>query len=312
MFSRLRSILFKNWIPKLACLAFAFGLWFWVAIQQTGQSQYEVPVEFRNKPQDLYITDQSTRNVIVTLQGPKTSLYRTSSSDITASIDLRGQSEGTKTFWSSELTIRQPKGLQVYDISPQNIRVKLVNRSEKTVPVEPRVEGDLPEGFRYGVSVDPDTAILLGANDTLRDIQSLDLSSVALDNRNAGTETLDLRANVPSEAQLQYPETNSFQLTLSVTEETIRRTISEIPVTVTGVPAGQRALVEPPSVELEVRGPQRTVEDLRPEDIDVTVPAPEKGSGLKIRVADVSLPENVELVNEDGAVSAMKVKLESL
>jgi YbbR domain-containing protein len=109
MFSRLRSILFKNWIPKLACLAFAFGLWFWVAIQQTGQSQYEVPVEFRNKPQDLYITDQSTRNVIVTLQGPKTSLYRTSSSDITASIDLRGQSEGTKTFWSSELTIRHPK-----------------------------------------------------------------------------------------------------------------------------------------------------------------------------------------------------------
>jgi YbbR domain-containing protein len=304
--------LFKNWIPKLACLAFAFGLWFWVAIQQTGQSQYEVPVEFRNKPENLFVTNQSTRNVIVTLQGPKTTLYRTSSSDITAFIDLRGQSEGTKTFWSSELTIRQPQRLQVYDVSPQNIRVNLISRSEKTVSVEPQVEGELPDGLRYRSNLEPDTATILGGSETLREIEQLELSPVSLDNREAGTETLDLRTNLPPEIQLQYPESNSFQLTLAVNEETVRRTLSEVPIAVTNVPAGQQAVVEPSSVDLDVRGPERTVEDLQPEDIDVTVPAPEKGSGLKIRVADVELPDDVELVNEDGAVSAIKVKIESL
>ncbi len=312
MFSTVRSILLKNWIPKLACLAFAFGLWFWVAIQQTGQSQFEVPVEFRNKPENLFLTDQSTRNVIVTLQGPKTTLYRTNTSDITASIDLRGQSEGTRTFWSSELTIQQPQGLQVYDVSPQNIRVNLVNRSEKTVSVEPRIEGSLPEGLRYQSRLVPDTATILGSNESLRDIETLELSSVSLNNRDAGTETLTLQANIPSEIQLQYPKSNSFQLTLAVSEKIVRRTISEIPVTVTNVPAGQQALVEPSSVNLKVRGPKRVVEDLQSEDISVTVPAPEKGSGLKIRVADVELPDGLQLVNDDGAVSAIKVKLESL
>lgn len=312
MFSSVRSILFKNWIPKLGCLAFAFGLWFWVAIQQTGQSDFEVPVEFRNKPGDLYVMDQSTRNVIVTLQGPKTALYRTNSSDITGFIDLRGQTEGTKTFWSSELTIRQPQGLQVYDVSPQNIRVNLVSRSEKTVSVEPRIKGELPEGLRYRSSLSPDTATILGSNETLREVENLELPPVSLDDREAGTETLNLQANVPPEAQLQYPEANSFQLSLAVDDVIVRRTLSGVPITVTNVPAGQRAVAEPSSVELEVQGPKRTVEDLQPEDIEVTVPAPEQGSGLKIRVADVELPDGVELVNEDGAVSAIKVKLESL
>lgn len=311
MLSRLHSIFFKNWIPKLTCLLIAVGLWFWVAIQQTGRSEFEVPVEFQNKPDDLYVTDQSTRNVTVTLQGPKTSLFRTSSSEITAILNLRGQEAGTRTFWSSELTIQQPQGLQVYDVSPQNIRVDLVHRSEKRIPVDPQLNGSLPQGYNYRTSVEPSTATVVGPVDTLEDFNELELSSVTLNNRETGTETLDLEAMVPAGLKITAPETNSFQVTLEVYRETLNRTIEDIPVNVENVPAGMRAIVEPSQVDLEVVGPEPTVRNLQPEDIDVSVPAPQKGSGLKIRVADVSLPEGVEVVDGNGSISAIKVKLES-
>lgn len=311
MFSRLRSILFQNWIPKLTCLLIAVGLWFWVAIQQTGRTEFEVPIEFQNKPDDLYVTDQSTRNVTVTLQGPKTSLFRTSTSEITAILDLRGQTAGTRTFWSSELTIQQPQGLRVYDVSPQNIRVDLVNRSEKRVSVDPQLNGSLPEGYNYRVSVEPSTATVVGPVDALETLDDLPLSSVTLNNRETGTETLELEAMLPVGLEMSSPETNSFRVTLEVFRETINRTIQDVPVSVRNVPAGMRAIVEPSRIDLEVVGPEPTVRDLQPEDVDVTVPAPEKGAGLKIRVADVSLPEGVEVVDGDGTISAIKVKLES-
>lgn len=312
MLSKLRAFLFQDWIPKLTCLLIAVGLWFWVAIQQSGRLKFKVPVETVNKPSDVVVTNRNPRNVTLVLSGLKKRLYQTSASDLSARLNLDGQTPGTKVFWSSKLNIGSPEDLEVVDVVPRKIRVELARRSEKKVPVKPRVGNTPPEAYNYRLSVSPETATLLGSDEILREINRIMLTSIDLSGRDSGTETLQREAELPRRVQLIEPATNEFEVTVEVYQEQITRTVKDVPVTVKEIPAGMRARVEPSSMDLTVRGPRRTVESLQPSDITVNVDAPEKISSLVIRVADVTLPENVELVEGEEAVSAVKVKLESL
>lgn len=313
--SKIRSILFKNWIPKLTCLAIAIGLWFWVSIQQTGEVQFEVPVEFTNVPPNLVVADQNPRNVTVTLQGPKKTLFSTDSSNIYARVDLSGYESGTKVFWSSEINLESPKNLRVYSVTPRKIEVRLTRRSEKTLPVQPTVQAGPPEGMEYKISVKPETATVYGPSDTIRDMESLSLKAINLSEKSPDTYSYDREARPPREVELSFPTGNSFRVQAYVYEKRIRRTIKNIPVQVTDVPAGMKAVVEPSSIDLQVQGPQRQVKNLTAEDIEVKVKAPNKQAGQSIRVAgaaEISLPENIKRVNEDGEITALRVQLEPL
>lgn len=314
--SQLRTILFKNWIPKLTCLLIAIGLWFWVSIQQTGQVQFEVPIEFINSPPNLVVADRNPRNVTVTLQGPKKTLFSTDSSNIHARINLRGYEPGTKIFWSSEIKLDSPQSLRVYSISPRKIEVRLARRSERTLDVRPSVEPGPPEGFEYKVSVSPETATVFGPDETVESMGMVPLQSIDLSNsQDPDTYTFVREARIPSDIKLSYPSENSFSVQVHVYQKRIQRTINNIPVTVTNVPAGMEAIVEPSTIDLQVKGPQQQVKNLTPEDIEVRVEAPSKQAGQSIRVAgaaEISLPEGIKRVNKDGEITALRVQLESL
>lgn len=312
MFKQLRALLFQDWIPKLTCLLIAVGLWFWIATQQSGQSTYEVPVDYVNIPENLILTDQSTRNILVTLQGPKTTLIRTSASDIVAQLDLSRQSAGSKPFWSSELDIRRPRDLQVYNIEPQKVRVDLVSRSEKVLDVQPNFTAPPVDKYKYNYEIKPDTAVIVGPDKTLDTIQSLGVQSVDLSQRDSGQYSFDLSANLPDGVRLKWPKEKSFNFQATITEKKIEKVVEDVPVSVTNVPSGMKTVVEPNSVNVRVRGPKSVVESLEADNINVNVEAPAKDAGRVIRVAEIELPENVQLVNGEDNIPALKVTLEPI
>ncbi|MFB6344800.1 MAG: YbbR-like domain-containing protein [bacterium] len=315
MISRLRSILLKNWIPKLSCLLIAIGLWFWVSIQQTGQAQFEVPVEFINTPSDLMVAGRTPRNVTVTLEGPKKTLFGTDSANIHARINLGGYENGRKVFWSSEIKLEHPKSLRLESISPRKIEVRLAQRSEATLDVEPTISSGPPETLEFKTSVKPDTATVFGPEQKIESLRSVDLRELDLSDLDPDTHTFARQANLPSGVNLSYPEKNSFTVRVYVYERKIQRTIKNISVGVTDVPAGMKASVEPSKIDLQVKGPISKVKGLSADDITIKVSAPDKESGQSIRVvgdADINLPDGVKRINPTGDITALRVQLESL
>lgn len=313
--TQLRNILFKNWIPKLACLGIAVGLWFWVSMQQTGEARFEVPIEFVNAPPNLVVADRNPRNVRISLEGPKKTLFGTDSSNIHARVDLSGYQAGTKVFWSSEISLETPENLRVESITPRKIELTLARRSEKTLEAEPTISSEPPEGLEYSVSVVPETGTVFGPHESVEALEQLSLGDVDLSGRTPDTYSFAKKARFPQDVNLSYPRENSFRVEVHIYEKRIEKTIEEVPVQVTDVPAGTRALVEPSTIDLRVKGPQRQVEGLTAEDIEVTVKAPEKDTGQSIRVAgsaEINLPDGVSRVQSDGDITALRVQLESL
>ncbi len=310
MVTSLKDVFLRNWIPKLTCLLVAIGLWFWVAIQQTGRTKYQVPLETVNTPENIFVTDKSTHQVTVTLEGPKTVLYRTSPSDIVATLNLAGQRSGTKVFWRSDLSIQKPQNLRIYDVSPQSIRMVLVRRGEKVVPVQARFKGALPAGFVSRKSVRPDTAHIVGSSKVIQPINKISLEPINLSNRGTGETTFSRKAQLPDGVNLKFPTENSFEVSLKVYERKITQTLKDVPVSVRGVPEGMQGVVEPPNISVTVKGPKTVISSLNAGDIDVFVSAPPPDSGLVIRVPSVNLPERVEITNSEQPTPPVKVKVE--
>lgn len=311
MIRRLRSILFQNWMPKLACLLIAGGLWFWVAIQQSGEERFQVPINYQNVRGDLIVSEQSNRQVSVALQGPQSILLRTDPSDITVTLDLSKQTAGAKTLWSRELTIQHPRGLEINSVRPRTLRVVLEQRSRRTLTIQPTITEEPPEGYKYNLTVSPETGTVIGPQPAVSELETLRLRGQSLGDRTASFNAT-LPVQLPESVQLEYPADNAFELRVEVYQVEITRTIKNVPVTVREVPAGMKGVVEPGEIDLVVRGPRDQVENLNPEDVDVSVKAPEKGSDLVIRVASIQLPDGVELIEKEREIPAFKVHLENL
>lgn len=312
MFSQLRSLITKNWMAKLACLFIAISVWFWVDIQQTGTSTYEVPIEYTNVNDQLIIAEESSRVVKVSLEGPKTTLIRTDPSDLNVQLNLSQEDAGEKLFWARDLAIQHPENIKVASVRPRNVRVILEKRLTKTVPVQSTISSNPPPEFEYKTSVDPETATLIGPENTIKDIQRIPLPSQSLQNKTSDFSVADLEVKFPREVSLDYPSKNSFTLNIQISEKQITRQIKNIPVTVKNIPAGSKASVEPSEIDLKIQGPIRKVRSLTPDDITVTVKAPKKGSNIAIRVAEIDTPEDINIVNNNGDIPAFKVRLESL
>lgn len=311
MFKSLRGLVLRNPGPKLACFLVAFGLWFWVTIQQSGEAEFEVPITYVNVPGDIIVADRSNRVVHVTLQGAKTSLLSTDATDLSVQLDLSGQTPGEKAFWSRELGVDVPRGLQLVSIRPRTMRVILKQRVEKTLPVGPAVGNSPPDGYDYRLTVSPDTASVYGSEEALRGMEELTLEPLELANRTSSFTRDNLPAQLPSNVQLRYPPRNQFQVSVEIFQLEITRTFEQVPVMVVDVPPGRRAVVEPSAIELSVRGPKRTVQRLSPEDLRVAVQAPDTGNEVQIRLPDIELPGDVQLIDEAPETRTFKVRLQN-
>ncbi len=311
MLRRLRGLVFRNPGPKLACFLVAFGLWFWVTIQQSGEAEFEVPITYVNVPSNIIVADRSNRVVHVTLQGTKTSLLSTDASDVSVQLDLSGQTPGEKAFWSRELGLDVPRGLRLVNIRPRTMRVVLKRRVEKTLPVGPSVGSAPPDGYDYRLTVSPDTASVYGAEEALQGMEELTVEPVELANRTSNFTRDDLPAQLPSNVQLSYPARNQFQVSVEIFQLEVTRTFEEVPVLVENVPPGRQAVVEPSSIELAVRGPKRSVQRLSPEDIIVAVQAPDTGNEVQIRLPEIELPGGVRLVDDAPETQTFKVRIQN-
>lgn len=152
-----------NFGIKLLSLALAVGLWLAVASDPPAEVAVDVPIVFRNIPENLEISTENVPRAQIRVRGPQRAVRRLEPADIYAEIDLRGMNPGERTFDLTAQQIHQPRELEVVQVVPTQFHLTFDTRLTRQVPVHPRAFGNFAAGYEIArLETDPPSITISG------------------------------------------------------------------------------------------------------------------------------------------------------
>ena len=156
LFRVLRRIASQNLGLKILALALAVAAWWFVTGESKVLVSFTVPLEIRNVPKGLTMTNQPAREVEVRLSGPSSLLSGLRPSEISAGVDLTTARAGRQVFTMDDRVVKIPPGIKVQRIFPSSIEVILDRTERRVIPVSVRIGGGASVRRRVAkVEVDP-------------------------------------------------------------------------------------------------------------------------------------------------------------
>jgi YbbR domain-containing protein len=152
-----------NFGIKLLSLALAVGLWLAVASDPPAEVAVDVPIVFRNIPENLEISSENVPRSQIRVRGPQRVVRRLQPADIYAEIDLSGMKPGERTFDLTAQQVHQPRELEVVQVVPNQFHLMFDTRLTRQVPVRPRAFGNFAAGYQIGrLEAEPATITISG------------------------------------------------------------------------------------------------------------------------------------------------------
>jgi YbbR domain-containing protein len=156
LFRVLRRLASQNLGLKVVALALAVAAWWFVAGESKVLVSFTIPLEIRNVPKGLTMTNKPEREVEVRLSGPSSLLSGMRPSEISAGVDLTAARAGRQNFTLDDRAVKVPPGIKVQRIFPPSIEAILDRTERRTVPVSARIGGGAAVRRRIAkVEIDP-------------------------------------------------------------------------------------------------------------------------------------------------------------
>jgi YbbR domain-containing protein len=154
----------------LMAVVIAMVLWGIAHGERRAERNVDIPVAFNGLPDDLVITEQSTSEINIRVQGSRAALRNVSPTTMEYPVAVEGAKPGPAIYDVEASYVDAPSGVKVVSRSPARIEVKFETRGRKNVRIRPDIEGEVSEGFVMGdVVIEPDRVWLTGArSDVLR------------------------------------------------------------------------------------------------------------------------------------------------
>jgi YbbR domain-containing protein len=139
-------------------------------------------VQYRNLPPELELSGDQIDRLFLKVIGPATRVTANRLGQTALTLDLSGANEaGEHTFTISDRNLTLPMGVSLVRVVPSQVRVRLDRRVTKEVPVEVRLAGPPPPGYRVSrQEVQPGKLRIVGAEARLEQINSVQTDPVDL------------------------------------------------------------------------------------------------------------------------------------
>jgi YbbR domain-containing protein len=168
-----RRHVLHNFGIKLLSLALAVALWLAVTRDPVAEVAVQVPIEFRNIPENLEINTESIPRAEIRVRGPQRIVRRLQSSDVYAEVELGGMKPGERTFDLTAEQVRHPRELEVVQVIPSQFHLTFDTRLVRQVPVRPRVFGTFASGYRIGrIDAEPATITISGPRQRVEAVEA--------------------------------------------------------------------------------------------------------------------------------------------
>jgi hypothetical protein len=173
----LRKYILNDMKLKLLSLVLAVLLWF--VISYIGESKVSISVPiYTNGPGEAYtVIAMDSEDVLVTINGPVSTLKNIKARDVKVSVDLSNLKEGKHTFNLLKEDIQVPKGVLVEQIKPDSISVTIDPVIEKRLKTVIKLDKKWIGQYRVK-SWNPPYIIAEGAKSSLSDKTVIETQTV--------------------------------------------------------------------------------------------------------------------------------------
>ena len=290
--------LFRNWTAKLVSLILAVGLWYYAVGEEGIQVTRTIPVEIKLENEKMSIVGKPTRVVVATLQAPRALLSNLATEELKAEhVIKKVESAGDYSFRLDPQEIRLPsEKIRVVRIDPETIQVKVDEMIVKKLEIEPVFLGEPAFGFRLDlekVQLDPRSVLIEGPKSQLEKVEKIKTQPIDTVGRGRSFRKTIRLAEIPG---LKIVSETLIDAYVPIEESLGEKTVQGISLKVLGGPASfGRVSVEPPQMDLVLRGTPKNLERLRTEDVLAYVEISDLAEGTGERVPHVTLPDGVSL-----------------
>jgi YbbR domain-containing protein len=282
-----------NWLIKLASIAVALGLWAFVNLgAREADRLLLVPLEFRNLPPQLTITNPIPDSVSVRLRGPRTILGTIDERRERIRIDLSGVATGTASYKIDAELLNLPRGVSVMSLSPVEVKLEVVRLVERTLPVVTNLAAAVPAGYRVVESeIRPAAVTVTGPVQKVEALRNIQTGPLHLSPTSGNFEEA-----VPLERPADLVRLLPDRVTVrGVLEEIVTtQDFRNVEIGVRNPPPDYR--LRPRSVDVSVRGPQRLVRELRLSAQNFYVDLTSVQPGFHAQRIEATVPPGVEVL----------------
>ena len=302
----LRLLFTRNLQLKLLSLFLAVTIWGFIAPQRRGESteiKFLTPLVLKNIPPKSEITSDLVQSVSVLLRVPRALAKSINPNLFQVAIDLRNQLAGSFEYQLTQKNLTYnneapPAGLEVLQISPQQFTLTLEELVEKTVPISPRLVGEVEKGMMIdSVKVIPAEVTLAGPKSVLESLKSISTRPFDVEGLNTDVEMLATLDPPSPQVRVQTADGSLFRAEIKVTYTPMRVLLRDIPVIFENAGMAYRASTQAVNALLE--GPPASVQALNNKNvfavIDLAQYPPGDYRGLSPKVV---VPEKVKALEQ--------------
>jgi YbbR domain-containing protein len=190
-------ILRKNIGLKALAFVLAVLLWWIVGGERNVLVGFDVPLEIRNIPSGMALTNKVDRQVDVRIAGPSALISGLEQKEISVLVDLSGAEPGKVVIPLTERSVKIPAGFRLERVYPGSIEVVLEKLVRKTVPVRARIGGTPEIRDRIAkTEVDPPSLEVEALPAEMSRLKTLTTEEI-IPEKTEGVFTSKVRVNLP-------------------------------------------------------------------------------------------------------------------
>lgn len=290
-YKKLLTVIVHDPIRKIFAIIFAFGLWLFVAVGHNYHYIRDIKIVYTNLAEDKILTD-SVATINVAFAGRGASLLNIWAATPKAQCDLSKTRFGENKIPVKNIVI--PVGSRDVSIDYQkttSINVTIDRKISKEMEVVVPMKGSLRNGFSISDIVVPDTVIVTGPKEMLRNVREVMTESLNVQNRSTSF-TRELRLLNPSPLIHLSKE---IVTVLATVDTTVERIFINVPLKLLYSP-NQSVYSEKITLDtLIVEGAKGRMAELKKSDIEVRIRLTKMPIGDHYLPAEVLLPKYIKL-----------------
>jgi len=145
----IRNIFLKNWGIKLFSFILALILWLILIPEERvfSEKNLTVPLEIHNIPSIMELVEKPLSTVDIKIRASNRLINEISSANVHAVLDLKDAFVGRNDIPLKKEMISIPVGVEVKDINPSQVQLRLEMTKEIMLDVEANLIGKMQEGF---------------------------------------------------------------------------------------------------------------------------------------------------------------------
>ncbi len=225
----IKDIIFKNFWYKVFSILCGFLLWFMVIGQQNSEITVELPLEYKNVPQNFIITKSIVNKVNVLFSGPSTLIKLIAKKELSFPIDLSHVHKGKNEIVLYPEMLNLPHKINIKIITPSTISIYVDKIVTETKAVVPQIVGTVAKGFKISkISIEPPYVSITAAEDELKSIQTIKTDTINVTDKK---ENIDVK--VPLITNLRYLRSISpleVEVKIEIKEKFVKKVFKNIKI----------------------------------------------------------------------------------